>query len=186
MVIKACKILIDLPGKGLAMHRTPTKSIRSRRSIRRFSTDPVPEEIIQDILECGRLAPTARNVQPWLIGAVTFQELRHRLSDLADHGPFIRESPVCFAVFTDAREKYFLEDGCAATMNILLAAVAHGLGACWVAGDKKEYAPNVRDLLQVPKDYTLVSLIACGYPDEDPQPHKKPQEEVTFRERYGR
>ena len=166
------------------MPHTSTKFIRSRRSVRRFRTDPVPEEIIQDILECGRLAPTARNVQPWLLGAVTLQELRHRLSDLAEYGAFIRESPVCFAVFTVAGEKYFLEDGCAATMNILLAAAAHGLGACWVAGDKKEYAPKVRELLRVPKEYTLVSLIACGYPDEEPQTRKKPAQEVLFRERY--
>ncbi len=166
------------------MPSTATKSIRSRRSVRCFRTEPVPEETIRDILECGRLAPTARNVQPWLLGAVTGQELRHRLSDLAEYGSFIRESPVCFAVFTLAAEKYFLEDGCAATMNILLAAAAHGLGACWVAGDKKEYAPKVRDLLRVPEEYTLVSLIACGYPDEEPQPRKKPASEVLFREKY--
>lgn len=167
------------------MTHSSTQFIRSRRSIRRYRTDPVPEAVTLDILECARLAPTARNIQPWLIGAVTLQELRHRLSDLADHGGFIRDSPVCFAVFALAREKYFLEDGCAATMNILLGARAHGLGACWVAGDKKEYAGKVRELLQVPEDYTLVSLVACGYPDEEPRPSKKALEEVTFREKYG-
>lgn len=166
------------------MSHASTKHIRSRRSIRRFRTEAVPEDVIHDILDCSRLAPTARNVQPWIIGAVTDQELRHRLSDLAEYGRFIRESPVCFCVFTDADEKYYLEDGCAATMNIILAAAAHGLGTCWVAGDKKEYASKVRDLLSVPRDYTLVSLVACGYPDEDPRPHKKPLEEVVFRNKY--
>jgi len=146
--------------------------------------DSIPGEIVRDILECGRLAPTARNVQPWFLGAVTDRKLRHRLSDLAEYGRFIRESPVCFAVFTLAEEKYYLEDGCAATMNILLAAAAHGLGACWVAGDKKEYGPKVRELLCVPHEFRLVSLIACGYPDEEPEPHKKPLEEVVFWNRF--
>jgi nitroreductase len=166
------------------LSHTSTKFIRNRRSVRRFRTDPIPEEVLRDILECGRLAPTARNVQPWLFGVITGQELRHRLSDLAEYGRFIRESPVCFAVFALAKEKYYLEDGCAATMNILLAAAAHGLGTCWVAGDKKEYGPRVRELLHVPSDYTLVSLIACGYPDEEPEPAKKTLEEVVFRDRY--
>lgn len=167
------------------MPHSLTQLIKSRRSVRRFRTEQVPDEFIRDILDCARLAPTARNVQPWLLGAITLPELRHRISDLAEYGTFIRESPVCFAVFTLAGEKYFLEDGCAATMNILLAAAAHGLGTCWVAGDKKDYAPKVRELLQVPKDYALVSLIACGFPDEEPHPQKKPRDEVVFREKYG-
>jgi nitroreductase len=161
-----------------------TKFIKQRRSVRNFNSDPVSESVIQDILECGRLAPTGRNLQPWLMGAVTDQELRHRISDLAEHGKFIRESPVCFAVFTLADEKYYLEDGCAATMNIILAASAHGLSTCWVAGDKKEYGPAVRDLLHVPKGYALISLVACGNTDEKPAPHKKELEEVTFRDKY--
>ena len=166
------------------MHHMPTKSIKHRRSTRSFVSDTVTESVIKDILECGRLAPTARNVQPWLMGAVTDPELRHRISDLAEYGKFIRESPVCFAVFALADEKYYLEDGCAATMNIILAASAHGLSTCWVAGDKKEYGSAVRELLHVPEGYTLVSLIACGYSDEKPDPVKKGLEEVSFRDRY--
>jgi len=161
-----------------------TKFIKQRRSVRTFNSDPVSESVIQDILECGRLAPTAKNLQPWIMGAVTDQELRHRISDLAEYGKFIRESPVCFAVFTLAEEKYYLEDGCAATMNIILAASAHGLSTCWVAGDKKEYASAVRDLLHVPKSYTLISLIACGYTDEKASAEKKDLKEVSFFNRY--
>ena len=166
------------------MYHMPTRFIKSRRSIRRFQTTPIPEEIIQDILECGSLAPTARNVQPWILGTVTDQEIRHRISDLAEFGRFIRESPVCFAVFVLKGEKHYLEDGCAATMNIILAAAAHSLGTCWVAGDKKEYAVKVRDLLHVPQEYTLVALVACGYPDEEPESHKKPIKDVVFWNRY--
>ena len=166
------------------MHTTPTKFIKQRRSARSYNSDTVSRSVIEDILECGRQAPTARNVQPWLMGAVTDLELRHRISDLAEYGRFIRESPVCLAVFAISKEKYYLEDGCAATMNIILGAAAHGLATCWVAGDKKEYGTAVRELLRVPKEYTLVSLIACGYSDEKPSPHKKGLDEVTFWNRY--
>ena len=167
------------------MHHLPTKFIKHRRSVRSFASDPVTESVIGDILDCGRLAPTARNVQPWLMGAVTDQELRHRISDLAEYGKFIRGSPVCFTVFALADEKYYLEDGCAATMNIILAAAAHGLSTCWVAGDKKDYGVAVRELLHVPEGYTLISLIACGYTDEKPGPvAKKDLEEVSFFNKY--
>lgn len=166
------------------MHHLPTKFIKQRRSVRSFTSDPVTESVIRDILDCARLAPTARNLQPWLLGAVTDQELRHRISDLTEYGKFIRESPVCFAVFTLASAKYCLEDGCAATMSIILAASAHGLSTCWVAGAGKDYGPHVRDLLHVPEEYALVSLIACGYAEEMPSMGKKSLEEVAFRDRY--
>lgn len=162
-----------------------TRSIKNRRSVRSYNSDPVADSIINDILDCGRLAPTARNLQPWLLGAVTDQELRHRISDMAEYGKFIRESPVCFTVFTLSREKYWLEDGCAATMNIILAAAAHGLATCWVAGAKKDYGRAIRELLHVPDDYVLVSLISCGYTQEEPRPAKKELEEVSFRDRFG-
>ncbi len=167
------------------MHHMPTKFIKHRRSVRTFVSDPVTESVIQDILDCGRQAPTARNLQPWLLGAVTDQELRHRISDITEHGKFIRVSPVCFTVFTLSNEKYWLEDGCAATMNIILAAEAHGLATCWVAGAKKDYGHLIRDLLHVPEGYTLVSLVACGYTDEKTQTPKKDLAEVAFRDRYG-
>lgn len=166
------------------MHHSPTASIKRRRSVRRYLDDPVTESIIRDILDCARLAPTARNVQPWLIGAVTDGELRDQIAKLAEYGKFISQSPVCFTVFTVSDEKYFLEDGCAATMNILNAASAHGLATCWVAGDKKEYGATIRDLLGVPEDYGLVSLISCGYSDDKPDPSKKSLEEVSFRNTY--
>ncbi len=161
-----------------------TKSIKIRRSVRSYNSDPVADSIIKDILDCGRLAPTARNLQPWLLGAVTDQELRHRISDMAEYGKFIRESPVCFTVFTLSREKYWLEDGCAATMNIILAAAAHGLATCWVAGAKKDYGRAIRELLHIPEGYNLVSLVACGYTDEEPKTPKKELEEVSFWNRY--
>lgn len=147
--------------------------LKQRRSVREFTQEPVPDDVVADILECARLAPTARNTQPWLFGAVSDNKLLTKLGGLADHGPFIAGAAVCFTVFCLREEKYFLEDGCAATMNIILACEAHGLGSCWVAGDKKGYAQEVRKLLNVPAVYTLVALVAAGYPRGNPSEKKK-------------
>jgi nitroreductase len=80
---------------------------------------------------------------------------------------------------------FYLEDGCAATENILLAAHAHGLGACWVGGDKMSYAPGVCQMVGVPEGYKLVSLIAIGYADERPQVEKRPLESVLHWDTFG-
>jgi len=161
-----------------------TRVIKARRSVRKFQAKPVAEEIIRDILDCARMAPTARNVQPWLFGAVTNEDLRRQISELAEYGKFIKDCPVCFAVFCRADAKYLLEDGCAATVNILLACSAHGIASCWVAGHKKAYVEDVRKLLNVPEAYTLIALVAAGYSEEQPEIKKKPLEEVMFFDRY--
>ena len=81
--------------------------------------------------------------------------------------------------------KYYLEDGAAATENILLAATELGLGSCWVAGDKKSYADKVLSFLGVPGGYKLISLIAIGYPEGNlPNPAKRPLSEVLHWERF--
>ena len=157
-----------------------TEVIKRRRSVRKFETKPISEEIIKDILDCARLAPTAINIQPWLFGAVTDPDLKREIADMTDHGKFIKNCAVCFAVFADSSQKYFLEDGCAATENILLACTAHGIGSCWVAGHKKAYVDSIRKLLNISEPYTLIALIAAGYSNEQPSPKKKTLDEVTF------
>jgi nitroreductase len=159
-------------------------ALMKRRSVRSFTATPVPAKIIEKIVDAGRLAPTARNVQPWEFVVVTNQDTRRALARLATTGPFIADAPVCVAVFC-ADTKYWLEDGCAATENIIIAARAHGLGHCWVAGDKKPYAGAVSELLGVPAGYHLISLIAVGHPKEEPPPvQKRPLKDVLHWEKF--
>jgi len=158
--------------------------IRDRRSIRRFAAEPMKDQDIDAMLDCARLAPTARNNQPWLVSAVTDPDLLALIANSTDHGKFIKDAACCFAVFCQADEKYYLEDGCAATMNIILSAESLGLGTCWVAGDKKSYADDIRTILNVEPEYSLVSLVACGRPTEErPKPGKKRADKVCFRDR---
>jgi nitroreductase len=154
--------------------------IKSRRSVRSYTNEPVKDEIIRETLECARLAPTAMNLQPWLFGAITDKNLLTQLGSLTDHGHFIEGASVCFAIFGEKSAKYYLEDCCAATENMIICLQGYGIGTCWVAGDKKDYAEPVRTLLNVPAQYTLVSLIAAGYPKEITMPKKKVLKEVSF------
>lgn len=147
--------------------------ICSRRSVRKFTDEPVDRDVIIKLLDAGRLAATARNQQPWHFVVVTDPKLRAELAQLAEYGKFIEQAPVCIAVLCDST-KYYLEDGSAATENILLAAEALGLGSCWVAGDKKPYADDVLKLLAVPQQIKLVSLIALGHAaDSSPRAVKR-------------
>ncbi len=153
------------------------KCIKTRRSIRKYKPDKIEKEIIEDIIDCARLAPTANNIQPWEFIVVDNKEIKDQLAEITDYGKFIKEAPVCIVVFCKDT-KYYLEDGSAATQNILLAANAYGLGTCWVAGDKKPYADKIRKLLNVPEGYKLISLISMGYPAEKPSPPKRALNEV--------
>jgi nitroreductase len=151
--------------------------LKTRHSVRAYTHEPVPRKIIEDIVDCCRLAATAINLQPWEFVVVTDPEVLRRIARTTDHGKFFADAPVCVLVLC-RDTKYYLEDGSAATENILLAARAHGLGSCWVAGDKKPYAPEICRLVGAPRGYKLVSLIPIGYPAESPEKTKRPLSDV--------
>lgn len=161
-----------------------TTVIKSRHSVRKFKPDPVDELVIRDAIECAALAPTARNVQPWLFGVIRDKQMLARIAALTSNGKFIADCAVCFAIFCEKKETYYLEDGCAATENLILGLQAHGVASCWVAGDKKDYATEVRTLLNVPDTHTLVSLVASGIPAEVTIAPKKPQKKILFFEQF--
>jgi len=139
------------------------KLLRTRRSIRRFQDKSISKNGLEAIIDAARFAPTARNVQPWEFVLIIEKNKLKELAKLAENGSFLAQAAACIAVFC-AETKYYLEDGCAATCNILLAATASGIGSCWIAGDKKPYCPQVAGLLNAPSGMKLVSLIALGYP----------------------
>jgi len=158
-------------------------ALKTRRSVRAYTGKPIPKQILEDIVDCGRLAASAINIQPGEFVVVTEPEMLRKVAEATDHGKFIADAAACIAVITQTT-KYYLEDGSAATQNMLVAAHAHGVGSCWVAGDKKPYAPEVCRILGAPEGYKLVSLIALGYPAENPQKAKRPLADVLHWEKY--
>jgi nitroreductase len=161
-----------------------TTLIKSRHSVRKFKPEPVGNLVITDALECAARAPTAINIQPWLFGVVRDTETLSAIAGLATYGKFIRDCPLCFAVFGEKKQQFYLEDCCAATENLILALQAHGVSSCWVAGDKTPYAEAVRKLLDVPADYTLVSLVAAGSPADITITPKKEMKHIAFFEKF--
>jgi nitroreductase len=157
--------------------------LKTRRSVRAYISEPVPKKTLEDIIDCGRLAATAINIQPWVFVVATEPAMLRKIADITDYGKFIAQAGACVVVLCKDT-KYYLEDGSAATENILLAARAHGLGSCWVAGDKKPYAVDICRLVGAPSGCRLVSLIPVGYPAETPEQPKRPLSEVLHWEKY--
>ena len=144
--------------------------LKKRRSVRSFEDKKIDKQTLKDIIDCARLAPSARNEQKWEFAVITDESKLKKIASMTSQG-FIEDSSACVVVLNEDY-KYYLEDGSAATENILLAARAYGLGSCWVAGDKKPYAEDMLKFLNVPEKYNLISIIPLGY-GQFPEPHGK-------------
>jgi len=147
------------------------QAIETRASVRAFKPEPVERQVLEQLVDAGRRAPSARAVEPWEFVVVTNRECLLKLSVLAKNGSFLKQAPAAVIVFSQDTP-YYLEDGCAATENILLAAADAGLGACWIAGDKKPYAAQVAQLVKAPASLKLISILALGWPAEPGQQKK--------------
>jgi nitroreductase len=156
---------------------TALEVLKTRRSVRAYDQKPVSREVLIDIVDCARLAPTAMNEQPWEFVVITDAQMRRKIAQTIGHAPFIAEVPACIAVM--GREAvYWVEDCSAATQNILLAAKAHGLGSCWIAGEKQPYADSVRELLGGTPGLKFFSLVTVGHATERPIKQKRKLEQV--------
>ena len=112
--------------------------IKQRKSVREYSEKTIEKKLIENIIDAGRLAATARNEQPWEFIVTCDKEILKKICAICPNGPFIKDANCLIAVFSK-NTKYYLEDCSASTQNMLLAIEALGLGACWIAGDKKDY-----------------------------------------------
>ena len=153
------------------------QALRTRRSIRKYEDKPIPQETLETIVDCGRLAASGRNEQPWEFVVVTDPKIKEKVAEATDYGKFIAQAAACIAVFC-RDTTYYIEDGAAATQNILVGAWAMGVGTCWIAGDKKHYAKTIGNIVKAPANTKLVSLIALGYPAEQPTKSKRELKEV--------
>lgn len=159
-------------------------AIAKRASARQFSQRPLPAGQMEMLVDAGRRAPTAKGIEPWEFVVVQDKERLAQIAQECENGRFIKDAAGCIIVLCQDT-KYYLEDGCAATENILLAACDLGLASCWVAGDKKPYGEKIKRLVGAPAGLKLVSMIALGYPKGAVVPHKKRSvKEVLHWERF--
>jgi nitroreductase len=159
------------------------EALKNRRSIRTYTAQPVERAIIEEIVDCARLAPTAMNDQPWDFVVVTDKAVLATIPPMLGHAEYIANG--AFAVLVLARETtYAVEDCCAATENLLIAAAAHGLGSCWVAGTQQAYGPVVAKAFGAPEDRKLIAIVSFGYPAETPEIEKRTLNDVLHWERF--
>jgi nitroreductase len=155
------------------------KVIKSRVSVRKYLDKEVPKEILEDLVDCGRLAPSGYNRQPWIFLVVTDKALKEKLSDVTPWGRFLKEAGAGILIFCEKDAETALEDACAAAENIIIAAQAYGLGTCWINSYKKAHSEDVKKLVNCPDNLELMVMLAVGYPAEIPQrPKKKELSEV--------
>ncbi len=161
--------------------------IKTRRSIRRYTADPISEQEINKILEAGRWAPSASNSQPWKFIVLRGPEARKKLAGALPWGGFLAQAALGIAVIIDdTASTHAAEDGAAATENILLEAHSLGLGACWIGTYGSPHEAHAKKALKVPESQRLLSVIAIGHPAETPRRARKPIAELVFTDEYGR
>ena len=156
--------------------------IKTRRSVRAYRSDPVPEELLDEVLEAGTYAPTAMGRQSPVIVAVTSPEYRARLSQLnaavmgADSDPYYG-APVIVIVLADGNAKTFIEDGSCVLENLMLAAHALDLGSVWVNREREIFDSDEGKALlrewNLPDTLRGVGAIALGYPAAPAKPAAK-------------
>jgi len=166
------------------------RAIRTRRSIRRYKPDPVPDKIIRKITRAASWAPSASNNQPWEFVVVRERNTLEKLSRTHAYAGMLKGAPLCIVACSDSTRSpnHWVEDCSIAVENMLLAAGAEGLGTCWIA----VYRPNdmerensVREVLAIPRNVRVIALIGVGYPAENPRPPARRRlEEILHYERY--
>ena len=165
------------------------EAIEKRNSIRKYEDRPVPEEKLMKVLEAARLAPSGRNCQDWKFIVVRDEEKKQELGRLSGGQYHVHTAPVIIAaVATDPEE--LMPCGIQASPvnlaiaidHMTLAALEEGLGTCWIGAFDQE---EVKKLLGVPEQLSIISLLTVGFPGEAGRPkNRKALEDIVCYETY--
>ncbi len=143
--------------------------IHTRRSIRKFTVEQVPNDVINDIIEAGTWAPSGLNNQPWKFAVIKDSELKTGISALTHYSKIVLGANVLIAVFLDSSASYDRTKDSqaigACIQNMLLFIHSLGLGAVWL-GEILKQKEKVLKLVEGPEDYELMAVVALGYPAE--------------------
>jgi len=167
--------------------------IRTRRSIRSYRPDAIPDDVLGRVLDAARVAPSGNNRQPWKFIIVKDAGLRRALAPLCFEQAFIAEAPMV-VVATGEDIKYnrgnymgslsMLVDVAIAVDHLTLAARAEALGTCWIGSFDNE---KIKRLLGIPADVQVVALTPLGYPTKPefrPPGRRRPVEQITSVDRW--
>jgi len=155
--------------------------IKKRRSIRQFKDKAVEKEKIDLLIEAALRSPSSRSLNPWEFIVITDKSTLYELSCSKPHGAsFLKNAALGIAIIADPEKcDVWIEDSSIASTYIQLSAESIGLKSCWIQIRKRPYKDDitaekrVAQILDVPENYRVESIIAIGYPDETKQGHKK-------------
>jgi nitroreductase len=166
--------------------------IQKRRSIRKYLEKPVETEKIDQLIEAALRSPSSRGFNPWEFIVVTDKDLLEKLSRAKPHGAsFLKNAPLGIVVCADPEKcDVWVEDASIASIFIHLAAESLGLGSCWIQIRKRMHDRTktshayICNILNIPENLNVESIVAIGYPDEKKPPHRK--EELLYQKvHYG-
>jgi nitroreductase len=160
------------------------EAIKTRRSIRQFTKEPISDDLLKQILESGLWAPSGKNNQPWNFAVIRDSQLKGTLASLTHYSSTLKDAPVCIAVFLDHSRVYDRTKDVqaigASIQNMLLTIHSMGLGGVWL-GEILKNKEKVGELLGADKDLELMAVIALGHPNEKSLPSKRdPLDEKVF------
>ena len=155
--------------------------IRNRRSVRRFKKQAVEPDKIDLLIEAALRSPSSRSLNPWEFIVVTDPAMLTDLSTAKPHGAtFLKNAPLGIVVIADPEKcDVWIEDCSIAAIFIQLAAQSMDLGSCWIQIRKRMHKDGgtaeafVREKLNIPDRYCVLSIVAVGYPEERPKGHPK-------------
>lgn len=165
------------------------QAIMTRRSVRRYTAEPVSRDLVKRLLEAAMSAPSAGNEQPWQFIVITDRAILDTIPDFHPYASMLREAPMAILVCGDERlerfKGYWVLDCSAATQNLLLAAHALGLGAVWLGVyPTQDRMDALWELLGMPDEVVPFALIAVGHPAESPAPAARYARDRVHEERW--
>ncbi len=158
----------------------------TRRSVRKYTGEPVSDDLIRQILKAGMYAPSANNTQPWHFLVSRNTELFKEFTKVHPHSRMLLSADCGLVVIRNRNlqyaEGYGTTDCAAATQNILLAAHALGLGACWIGTYPRENRIDfLKEALDLPEHLEPFAMLAIGWPAQEPkQPERFDESRIIW------
>lgn len=153
--------------------------ILDRRSIRRYQDNEIPEDVLSQILEAARQAPSAVNRQPYRFVVVTDSNLKKEVKGMFSR--FLEKAPVVIVGCADIKArltgKWATIDTAIALENMVIQAWSLGVGSCWIGSFNEN---KIKKVLNIPEKWKIVALVSFGYPAEEPKQRKKKQKDELF------
>jgi len=163
-------------------------AIKSRRSIRKFTSQEIEDEQVLQVIEAGMWAPSGLNNQPWRIALIKDSHTKNAIAPLTRYSPIIEGAPLLIVVFLHSGSTYDrtkdIQAIRACIQNMLLTIHHLGLGGVWL-GEILKNKEKVSQILKAPDDLELMAVIALGHPAEKGgRAYRKKMDEIVFLKDY--